>query len=794
VSLLLAAGVDKDKAANTGRNNTGRTPLYVACQNGRKEVVSMLLEASVDTDKTTKQGLTPLCIACQKGHKEIVSMLLEFGVDKDKAGMNIRSPGDGLTPLTAACWKDHREIVSLLLEAGADKDKADSHGTTPLCIACENEHKEVISLLLEAGANTDKTDSGGYSPLHVMCQFTQSKEIVSLLLAAGADKDKRTDDENGSTPLYIACESNHKEIVSLLLEAGADKDKATNDGFTPLYTACERYHKEMVSILLKAGADKDKADIDGTTPLFIACEKDHREIVSMLLAAGADKDKATNDGWTPLFYACQNGYTEVVSMLLEAGADKDKATNNDVTPLLVACHPGHTEVVSLLVEAGADQNKADDCGATPLLAACSKNHTAIISLLLQSGARGHQNLDLASKQSWIQTQLSIVKRAAGHNSAPLAITVQRGRLLEGICGLSTANLTHGIDVTFHGENGTGDGVRREYLKQVVEEFVDPNAALLSCVEQKGPHAHRVQPNPESGINPDHLSYYEMLGKLIGVGLLQGGCLPVRFTMPFLKQLLKLPLQPDDLKAVDPVLYKQKIVLLGEYSEETLQALDLTFSQEETSFGATRTVDLLSGAGGENEAVTTGNRSVYIKLLCHYLLTAKIKEQTAAVSRGLGNIIPECILHAMRTCLTGPGDFDIMIAGQPTIDLDDWKSNTLYEGGFTAESPQIDWLWTFLHKSDLHNRNGLLVFVTGAGAVPAGGFAVLPGYNGALHKFTVRKMALGEGESLDASLPKAQTCFNTLILPEYSSPEVLEAKLSLAICEGGSGFDEGAVAT
>ena len=242
-----------------------------------------------------------------------------------------------------------------------------------------------------------------------------------------------------------------------------------------------------------------------------------------------------------------------------------------------------------------------------------------------------------------------------------------------------------------------------------------------------------------------------------------------------------------------MLYEQKIVKLGEYSEETLQALDLCFAEEETSFGATKIVDLLSGAGGASEAVTTGNRSVYIKLLCHYLLTAKIKEQTAAVSKGLGAVIPECILHAMRTCLAGPEEFDIMIAGQPTVDLGDWKANTLYEGGFTAESPQIDWLWTFLHKSNLRNRKGLLVFVTGASAVPAGGFAVLPGYSGALHKFTVRQMALGEGESSDGSLPKAQTCFNTLILPEYSSPAMLEAKLSLAIREGGGGFDEGAVA-
>ena len=79
---------------------------------------------------------------------------------------------------------------------------------------------------------------------------------------------------------------------------------------------------------------------------------------------------------------------------------------------------------------------------------------------------------------------------------------------------------------------------------------------------------------------------------------------------------------------------------------------------------------------------------------------------------------------MRTCLAGPEEFDIMIAGQPDIDVTDWQANTLYEGGFTAESPQAIWLWIFLHKSSREEMQQVLEFVTGAGAVPAGGFAAL----------------------------------------------------------------------
>ena len=100
----------------------------------------------------------------------------------------------------------------------------------------------------------------------------------------------------------------------------------------------------------------------------------------------------------------------------------------------------------------------------------------------------------------------------------------------------------------------------------------------------------------------------MLGKLIGVAFLQGDCLPgkrtsvsccgyllicvavaVRFTIPFLKQLLQQPLKPADLEAVDPTLYKNKIQWVLQSSKEELQAMELTFTEEETVFGATKVI-------------------------------------------------------------------------------------------------------------------------------------------------------------------------------------------------------------
>jgi hypothetical protein len=73
-------------------------------------------------------------------------------------------------------------------------------------------------------------------------------------------------------------------------------------------------------------------------------------------------------------------------------------------------------------------------------------------------------------------------------------------------------------VRFEGKNGVGDGVRREYLGLAAGEFVDPMRNLLQTRAKEGSQAHRLQPSDSSGANPDHPSYFEMLGKLVGVSL------------------------------------------------------------------------------------------------------------------------------------------------------------------------------------------------------------------------------------------------------------------------------------
>ena len=121
-------------------------------------------------------------------------------------------------------------------------------------------------------------------------------------------------------------------------------------------------------------------------------------------------------------------------------------------------------------------------------------------------------------------------------------------------------------------------------------------------------------------------------------------------------------------------------------------------------------------------------------------------------------------------------------------MEDWRKNTIYSDGVTAESPRIKWFWQVVGLMSAEERSKLLFFCTGCSAAPAGGFQNLQGYNGEQHQFHIQLLD-SRGPNV---LPTAATCFNTLRLPKYTSESQTQQQIIRAIRDY-NGFDEGAVA-
>lgn len=128
--------------------------------------------------------------------------------------------------------------------------------------------------------------------------------------------------------LSRAVEEGKEVVVKLLLEKGASVNEADDEGWTPLTLACDRGHDAIVAMLLAKGADpniRTKRSGWGSNALHLAADRGHHFIVLELLAhaqqhvggqaptghRAVDINAADQLGRTALWRACWRGHVRV---------------------------------------------------------------------------------------------------------------------------------------------------------------------------------------------------------------------------------------------------------------------------------------------------------------------------------------------------------------------------------------------------------------------------------------------------------------------------------------------------
>lgn len=176
---VCKTGMFKQLAHTSKKSNVigpeGLTPLYVACESGDEEEVSILLKKKVAINHKVKDGSTALYIAAQNGYTNIVRRLLNENADP-----NLTS-NDLCSPLKAASESGHNELVKLLLEAKANIEEADENNATSLEAAADNNHTNVVKTLLEAGASLTNHSSTGIPALRYAIRNRNWEMTVCIL-------------------------------------------------------------------------------------------------------------------------------------------------------------------------------------------------------------------------------------------------------------------------------------------------------------------------------------------------------------------------------------------------------------------------------------------------------------------------------------------------------------------------------------------------------------------------------------------------------------------------------------
>lgn len=323
-------------------------------------------------------------------------------------------------------------------------------------------------------------------------------------------------------------------------------------------------------------------------------------------------------------------------------------------------------------------------------------------------------------------------------------------------------------IRFDGEDGLDyGGVSREWFFLLSHDMFDPSYGLFTYSTMD---SYTLQINPFSYINPEHLSYFKFIGRVVGMAIFHRRFLDAFFVPCFYKMILDKKVTIADLEGVDEGLHRGLSWMLA---NDITGVLDETFSVTEDRFGELLTIDLKPG--GSDIPVTEENKHEYVDLAVHYRIIGRVKEQFDAFIEGFFEVVPKALVTVFDE-----RELELLIGGMTDIDMDDWSKFTDYRG-YDKEDQVISWFWQILRSWPPEQKARLLQFTTGTSRIPVNGFKDLQGSDGP-RRFTIEKY----GDS--SKLPRSHTCFNRLDLPPYEDIKTLEDRLRLAI-EETEGFGQ-----
>ncbi|KZC04554.1 Leucine-rich repeat serine/threonine-protein kinase 1 [Dufourea novaeangliae] len=308
--------------------NGANTLLFMACEMGHKDIVHLLLDHGADCRVHPVTKYCPLYIACYNGRVEIVDLLLRHH-PKQVQSLTVEK----WLPIHAAAINGHYLVIDTLLkfeypqdtyqcykdssgefeyEMPFDINSQDVTGQNVLYISSILGNIKIIELLLnyKVKARKIKNEDVGVAqslPMSKRKISTGIQRLMSSLNFRSKAFDKKDDNmicplnldlycNNGNeTALHAAVKGKHTEVVTVLLLAGADpnlplkipydqSDPESNNS-SALVIACEQRDIKTADLLLKHGA------VDNTCKAIkIAAQNRDEPLTAKLLSIKAYPD------------------------------------------------------------------------------------------------------------------------------------------------------------------------------------------------------------------------------------------------------------------------------------------------------------------------------------------------------------------------------------------------------------------------------------------------------------------------------------------------------------------------
>ncbi|XP_046703226.1 E3 ubiquitin-protein ligase HACE1 isoform X1 [Silurus meridionalis] len=541
-------------------NNEGLTAIHWLAVNGRTELLHDLVQHVSNVDVEDAMGQTALHVACQNGHKTTVLCLLDSGADINRPNVS------GATPLYFACSHGQRDTAQILLLRGA-KYLPDKNGVTPLDLCVQGGYGETCEILIQHHGRLFQT----------LIQMTQNDDLKESMLRQVLEHVSQQNDSNyqrilislaevGTTNGHklLSLSSNYEAQMKSLLRIvrifchvfrlgpsspNTGIDLAYNGNKTPrsqVFKPLELLWHSLDEwlVLISTELEKKCGDITSTSPgsdiasLFLKQREAGPSIVADtpdLLSSSLDPEvmmkspEAYVDGQDVISMTANRLSAVIQAFYMCCSCQMPQGMTS---PCFIEFVCKHDEVLKCFVT----RNPKIIFNHFHFLLECPELMSRFMHII-----KGQPFKD---RCEWFYEHLlagqpdsDMVHRPVNENDILL---IHRESIFRSSCEVvskfTNEKLKQGIAVRFHGEEGMGQGVVREWFDILSNEIINPDYALFT----QSADGTTFQPNSNSSVNPDHLNYFRFAGQILGLALYHRQLVSQLIIRMFLQLIQNMP--------------------------------------------------------------------------------------------------------------------------------------------------------------------------------------------------------------------------------------------------------------
>ena len=306
-----------------------------------------------------------------------------------------------------ACSKGDLDLVKRLITRGTSPWVCDDQGNTLFHLCCSSHHcgLDVLQYLIATSEIVSciyRHNDEGSTPLHLACGAGK-KEFVEFLVQGQYNDIFGLFNYRWETPLYFASRSGHSNIVSLIctnpdyildlddiyqcIKVAPNWDIMTillraisfNDFMTRVR---QESHVYLAKQIFQTSVTIEWKD-SSSPPLHQVAISGDLDIVQYLVnEVGCDVNGLDSEAYTPLHRAIEYGHLPIVQYLLSQPQCNCETRSNNcgMYPLHHAAELGYLEIIKAL-DGRSDINVSDDKGYTPIHNACNNGHLSVVEYL-----------------------------------------------------------------------------------------------------------------------------------------------------------------------------------------------------------------------------------------------------------------------------------------------------------------------------------------------------------------------------------------------------------------------------